>query len=307
MGGPPKFTDKYLTNFIASGHGSGFDEDYLSMMEIKRWNASPVSTQVRKALPPFQRTCHFFSHSEWYIALLMAWVGALVREQYPLWPWAHPHPEYGRNFEDDATLPRSEGMRAVCANAGIGHGTFVGTDIPYIWTIDLCLTLPWITLPKRRTVLVSIKPLLSDRYIHIDPLDRGPEKLEGERRFANQLGVNYLVEDASRYPSKLFAQLEGLADAANLPSSHPLNTTLQAFLDARSGRLDQESLSESLQRLRLDWNLSLQHATFLLDHMLWHQMIDCDLSRPIRRGQPPIAGGRALRMAIRTELSGACQ
>lgn len=307
MGRPPKVTDQYVSNFIASGHGSGFDENYQSMLEIKRWNPSPISVQVRKALPPFRRKCHFFSQSEWFIALLAAWTGALVREQYPLWPWHHHHPEFGRNFADDASLPRSVGMQAICSEAGIRHGVFVGTDIPYIWTIDLCLTLPWIAQPKRRSVLVSIKPLQADRYLYIDPLDRGPEKLEGERRYAMQLGVHYTVGDASLYPTELFAQLESMVDAAYLPSKHPLQTVLKDFLDTRCDRLNQESLVDTLHRLQRDWGLSLGRATFLLDHMLWHQMIDCDLSRPIRRSQPPLSGGRALRMALRNEFAGGKQ
>ncbi|SBT11151.1 conserved hypothetical protein [Candidatus Propionivibrio aalborgensis] len=304
MGRSPKITDDYLSHFIASGHGSGFDENYQSMLEIKRWNPSPVSVQVRKALPPFQRSCHFFSQSEWFVALLSAWTGAWVREQYPLWPWSHHHPEFGRNFADDASLPRSVGMLAICLEAGIRHGVFVGTGIPYIWTIDLCLTLPWIATPQRRSVLLSIKPLQADRYRHIDPLDRGPEKLEGERRYALQLGVHYTVGDASLYPSVLFAQLESMVDAAFLSPTHPLQAVLHDFLAARCDRICQESLKETLHRLQRDWALPLSHATFLLDHMLWHQMIDCDLSRPVRRSLPPVPGGRALKAALRNAFAG---
>jgi len=304
MGRPPKVTDKYLYDFIASGHGCGFDENYQPMLEIMRWNPSPVSVQVRKALPPFQRNCHFFSQSEWFIALLATWIGAWVREQYPLWPWRHHHPEFGRNFADDASLPRSVGMQAICTEAGIRHGVFIGTDIPYIWTIDLCLTLPWIASPQRRSTLVSIKPLQADRYLHIDPLDRGPEKLEAERRYALQLGVHYTVGDASLYPSELFAQLESMVDAAYLPPKHPLQAVLKEFLETRPDRISQESLTETLHRLQRDWGVSLNHATFLLDHMLWNQMIDCDLSRPIRRSQPPVPGGRALKTALRNAFAG---
>lgn len=304
MGCPPKITDDYLTKFIASGHGNGFDESYLPMLEIKRWNPSPVSVQVRKPLPPFNRSCHFFSQSEWFIALLATWIGAWVREQYPLWPWNHHHPEFGRNFSDDTSLPRSVGMQAICSEAGIRHGVFIGTDIPYIWTIDLCLTLPWISIPQRRSVLVSIKPLQADRYLHIDPLDRGPEKLEAERRYAAQLGVHYTVGDASLFPSEFFAQLESMVGAAYLPPWHPLKAVLLDFLEARYDRINQESLIETLDRLQRDWALSLGHATFLLDHMLWNQMIDCDLSRPIHRSLPPVPGGRTLKTALRNAFSG---
>lgn len=304
MGCPPKITEKYVMNYIAKGHGRGFGENYLPMLEIKRWNPSPISVQVRKALPPFRRSCHFFSQSEWFIALLAAWIGAWVREQYPLWPWHHYHPEYNRNNADDASLPRSIGMQAICSEAGIRHGVFVGTDIPYIWTIDLCLTLPWVVPPQHRSVLVSIKPLQADRYLHIDPLDRGPEKLEAERRYAVQLGVHYAVGDASLYPSELFAQLESMVDAAYLPPKHPLQAVLKDFLEARCDRVNQESLTETLYRLQRDYALSPSHARFLLDHMLWNQMIDCDLSRPIRRSLPPAQGGRALKTALRNAFAG---
>ena len=131
-----------------------------------------------------------------------------------------------------------------------------------------------------------------------------PEKLEGERRYALQLGVHYTVGDASLYPTELFAQLESMVDAAYLHPKHPLQTVLRDFLEARCALVGQESLEETLHRLQRDWALSLSHATFLLDHMLWHQMIDCDLSRPIHRSLPPVPGGRALKTALRNAFAG---
>lgn len=302
MARKPKVSWDKINHQIAAGAGTGFGESYRPLLEIKRWNPSPISVQVVKAIPPFKRRCHFFSHSEWYLALLFAWLGAYLREQYPAWPWPHPHPEYSRLPEVDAGLPYSVGMEAICRDAGISHGVYPGTSIPYIWSIDLCLFLPWVNDVTRSTCLVSVKPLEHERYQYIDPLDRGPEKLEAERRFANQLGASYFVGDRSLYPGPLFAQLEDLADGALLPQHHRWSTTLNRFLDKHGADLAATSLDEIRERLIKDFQASPAEATFLKKHLLWHQLVDCDLSLPIRESRPVRSGGRALRATLRQSL-----
>ena len=304
MGRGPKVTEKSVEELIKSGQGMGFGENYGPMLEIKRWNPSPMSVQVLKSLPPFKRKCHFFSHSEWYLALLFSWLGATIREQFPMWPWAHPHPEYGRRLEHDRYLPWSEGMNSICQKMGIKHGVFVGTDIPYIWTIDLCLHMPWVKDPTRNSCLVSVKPLESEQYLYVDPLHRGVEKLEAERRYAKELGIPYFIGDRSLFPGKFFANLEYLAEAAMLPQQHPWQTTLQRFLDMEAGDLSSYTLYEIKQRLDKDYGTPDGASTFLLNHMLWHQMIDCDLSYPINVSGAARPGGRRLRAQLRKSIEG---
>jgi hypothetical protein len=307
MGRAPKVSWDRVYSLLASGHGTGFGEDYLPPLQIKRWNPSPMSVQVLKPLPPFLRRCHFFSHSEWFLALLFSWIGALIREQYPCWPWPHQHPEYGRRPEVDTTLPWSDGMISICRDMGISHGCFVGTDIPYFWTMDLALTLPWVDNPARACCLVSIKPLESERYLYIDPLDRGPEKLEAERRYSKALGVPYFIGDRSLFPGPLFSQLEFLAASAILPDRNPLRATLRRFLDAHGNDLAIYPLSDIPARLQLDYGVTSNHATFLLNHILWHQLVDCDLSINTKNSLPPRPGGRTLRDALRASIQGGDQ
>ena len=266
-----------------------------------------MSVQVLKPLPPFKRKCHFFSLSEWYLGLLFAWIGAHVREQFPMWPWQHPHPEYDRNPEVDATLPWSEGMQSICRDMGIKHGFFVGTDIPYVWTMDLCLHLPWIPTPEKACALVSVKPLESERYLYIDPLDRGPEKLEAERRYAQALDFPYFVGDRSLFPGPLFAQLESLADSAVLPRNHPWFSVLGRFLSKHGNSIAKYPLIEVSERLKADYAANNQQAAFLLNHIIWNQLIDCDLSLPIKTSLPPRPGGRSLQAAIRSSIQGDAQ
>ncbi len=304
MARAPKVTWERVEALIKSGHGTSFDESYAPLLQIKRWNPSPMSVQVLKPVPPFKRKCHFFSHSEWYLALLFSWLGTHIREQFPIWPWPHQHPEYGKRPDVDATLPWSEGMEAICRDAGIKQGVFVGTDIPYIWTIDLCLTLPWVSDPAKACCLVSVKPLESERYLYVDPLGRGPEKLEGERRYAQELGVPYFVGDRSLYAGPLFAQLEYLAEAASLPRNHPWSATLNRFLDAQGNEIASYPLCDVRDRLRKDYHATAEQATFLLNHILWNQLVDSDLSMPVKTSLPPRPGGRRLQVALRASIQG---
>lgn len=300
----PKVTWERIWERLEAGAGCGFGENYVPLLQIKRWNPSPMSVQVAKSVPPFRRICHFFSHSEWLLALLFAWLGAHVREQFPAWPWAHPHPEYDRNPEVDATLPWSDGMEAICRDMGIKHGVFFGTDIPYIWTLDLCLHLPWVENPAKACCLVSVKPLESERYLYIDPLDRGPEKLEAERRYAQALGVPYFIGDRTLYPGPLLAQLEYLSEAAVLPDSHPLALTLNRFLSRHGREVSSNPIKDVTERLWKDYQATSEEATFLLNHMLWNQLIDCDLSVHINESFPPQEGGKLLKNALRLNLGG---
>lgn len=303
MARAPKITFDRLESLIQDGHGTGHGENYKPMLEIKRWNPSPVSTQVLDRVPPFERPCHFFSRSEWLLALLFSWAGAQVREQYPLWPWSHQHPLYGLESERDTSLPWSAGMMEICWEYGIKHGNFPGTKIPYIWTMDLVLTLPWVANDQNACCLVSVKPLGAERYLYIDPLDRGPEKLEAERQYALSLGVPYFVGDRSLYPGDLFGQLEWLAKAADLPENSPNHIRLERFLDQYAGEASDLPLLESRHRLEKDFDATTNEAKYLVQHCLWHQHIDCDLSRDIDMRVSPRPGGRALQAALRQMLT----
>jgi len=297
----PKVTQERINAAIAQGFGRGHGEHYKAFLQIKRWNPSPVSTQVRMPVPPFTRPCHFFSLSEWLLALLFAWIGAFVREQFPLWAMRHPHPCYGLNKDLDSTLPWSPGMLEICRGLNIPHGTFVGTKVLYVWTIDLMLTIPW-SKGGTGACMVSVKPLESERYLYIDPLDRGPEKLEAEWRYAADLGIPYFVGDRTLYPGDLLGQLDALASAARLPRSDRRWTLLQRFLDRHATDLQKYPLADWVSLLQKDFGAGKPDADYLIQHCLWHQIIDADLSRHLNYRRCPTPGGRALRAAIRDSV-----
>lgn len=299
----PKITEQLLAGYIAEGRGFGHGELYKAMLQLRRWNASPVSVQTHGAVPPHSRPMHFMCRSEWLLALLFAWVGCFVREQMPMWPWRHLSPRHGLCAELDHELPWSEGTLAICKGLGIGHGTYVGTTIEYIWTLDLVLTLGWLPVAKQSCVVVSVKPLSSEEYSgDIDPLARGPEKLEVERTFAKQLSLLYFVADRTLFPGHLLGQLEFYANAATVPS-RALSDTLARFLDRHGPDLCQIPPIEWRDRLACEQGIGLENADRLVQHLIWTQLVDVDLTREIDWEAVVRPGGRALIAAIRRELT----
>lgn len=303
----PKVTVDLLKGYLQDGRGTGHGEEYQSFIQLKRWNASPVSVQTFGSAPPFARRMHLLSRSEWLIAILLSWIGCHVREQMPLWPWRSPSPLYGYHPDLDPLLGWHSGSLALCKAAGIKHGVYVGTSIPYIWTLDLVATMAWLPPDMTRAVFVSIKPLASEPYSgDIDPLARGPEKLEIERRIAGELGCPYFVADRTLYPGPLLGQLEWLKSAAVLPDGHAASRGRNLLLDARGNSLTSEPPISWRDRLVKDYNLPVKDADLAVQNILWSQSVDVDLTREIQMEDVVRPGGRRLKAALRKCFQESC-
>lgn len=296
----PRVTWDLVRRYVAE-RGTGFGEDYRAFLQLKRYNASPVSVQTSGRVPPFKRRMHFLCRSEWLIAILLAWVGCHIREQLPLWPWSHPHLLFNYLPQFDGA-PRSLGTLELCKQAGIEHGTFIGTTIPYIWTIDIGAILAWLPPEEVSCALVSVKPLETEEYTgDIDPIARGPEKLEIERRYAANGSFPYFVADRTLWPGDLLGQLEDLSAAA-----YADELTLEAvkrLLDQSGSELSKEPPNEWVARLRASCGLREERAREAMRYVIWHQLVDVDLSRFLDYDSIPRPGGRALIRAMRDFLT----
>lgn len=297
-----KITWPVIKQMIAEERGIGFGEDYKPWLDITRSSTSKVSTQVTQPLPPLRRRCNFMSESEYLTALVLTWTGADVREQLPLWPWEHPHPENGRNIANDNLLPGSPGMIDICQDIGIAHGTFPGTRIPYIWTIDLCAHLPWIRDPMKSTLMVSVKPEETISANGENAFNRARQKLEGERRYCQISNIKYLSGDHTVFPKNIFAVLDSLRGSAVIPDYHPAKNIMHTFLSKHFIHLKTEPLNYTISVLKSDYACDHKTACLIMNHLLWHQIIDVDLTRKFNYFNPPIAGGRKLKEKIQKNL-----
>jgi len=302
----PQVRKELIRAYLEEGRGMGHGESYLAFIQLKRWNASPVSVQTAGVLPPFARQCHFLSRSEWLIALLLAWAGCHIREQFPMWPWEANHPLHGLDDDLDARLAKAPGTLDLCREADIRHGVFVGTNIPYIWTLDLVATQAWLPRDELGASVVSVKPLESEKYTgDIDPLARGPEKLEIERRFCSALSLPYFVADRTLYPGELLGQLELYSAAARIPDGHPIARAQDQLLHQHGHSMPATPPVEWRDRLVADYGLNQSQATYAVHNMFWHQRVDVDLSSDVDMESPIRPGGHVLRTALRSAIRGA--
>lgn len=304
MARAPKPTWDRIERMIESGDGSGFGHDYQPWIKIKWWNPSPISFQFFRPIPPFKRSYHFLSKQEYKLGLLFLWAGCEIREQFPIWPWEHSHPETGRNIAFDRYLPPSIGTIDLCKEAGIEHGNFVGTKIPYVWTMDFCLHLPWVSQPAKTTTFVSAKPDSQTNPKLVNYFGRTMEKLEIERRYCLALGNNYFVGDHKAFSPELMKNLDAIISCSFIPSSHRAYKIKQQFLDRHGHRLQKEHLGFSFEVLQKDFGCNNLIAGLIQNNMCWNQNLDIDLSKPMTPAQTPVPGGKVLLSNLRKNLEG---
>jgi hypothetical protein len=289
---------KKLYSNIELGHGQGHRSQYQPWLRIRRKNVSPKSNQVVAWLPPLGREAHFFSRGEYHTALLLLWLQVQdVREQYPLWPVAHPHPLTGADNVDDASLPWSKGLLAIAKEAGIDHGTEVGTKQPYVATMDLVVTVR--IGSEVRLFTFSSKPIT-------DPSDevkwRTLERLELERRYAAEIGAKHVIATSALVPIRTAGYLEWWLDGASLRDHDELLLSAPAFAAETERRSKSLPMAEAVRKAAKALALPLDQAWLLFRHCAWTQKIDIDPTRPLLTTYPIQAGGRALRSAIRRQL-----
>lgn len=305
MARQPRVTWDFLYRKIDAGEGSGFGEYYQAWIKIKRSNPSKVSSQVFKKIPPFHRAFHFLSKAEYKLALIFSWAGCHFREQLPIWPWDHPHPETGREPEIERYLRPSAGTIELCKEAGIDHGCFVGTNIPYVWTMDFCMHLPWVENKTKANVMVSAKP--SEQLDPENAYDhsRVLEKLEIERRYCQEIGSAYLVGDYGAFPTMLMINLDAIVSCAVIPQSHYAHQIKKSFLDKHGHQLQKEHLGFTNDVLKSDFKCSENVAALIQNNLIWNQVIDVDLSKSIMHSKAPIPGGISMRASLRNNLENA--
>jgi hypothetical protein len=183
---------KQIVAAIAEGRGQGHGNHYRPWLRVTRKNSSPKSNQVVGRLPGYCRQGNFFALSEWSIALALVWLGVVdVREQFPLWPMEHAHPLAGAQGTENLQLGNCRGLLDSARDAGIPHGVWPGTNIPYVATIDLMVTMNTLSRSSPALVALSAKPVRTPS--DINPDSRVTERLELERRYSKDEILNFYL------------------------------------------------------------------------------------------------------------------
>lgn len=276
---------------INDGRGQGRGDYYQPWIRITRRFSSPFSHMVFAALTVHSRNHHFLSKLEHHTALLMSYLGATeIRECLPMWPTPHSHPWR----EDGSDVP---GLIEIADTAGIDHGTFIGTSVPYIGSLDMLFQVPD---RGRVTYLgVSCKPDQVYAGSH-----RAQERVELDRLYCLAVGAIHVREGGAGFNDLLIK---------NLLAYRPLRSELVKFSEQSSlidycGEFERLSGSMPLHAAitaagrRLNLPSGLDGVFWRVG--VWLHRIDIDLSRPVSMRQPAQRGGDQVLAAVRQRYLG---
>jgi hypothetical protein len=269
---------------IRAGCGQGRGEHYQPWIRITRRFSSPVSHMVLASLGIHRRSHHLLSKLEHHTALQLAYLGAVeLRECLPMWPTPHPHPW----LEDVAEV---EGLLNLAADAGIDHGTFVGTNVPYVGSLDML-----VAIPRHGRVLhlgVSCKP----DAIYEASL-RAQERVELDRLYCQRIGATHVREGGWSFSTVLLANLQAYRPRQAEIVRHRDDAQLADFCGEFSVRQDHLPLSDAINGAGNATGLSAPVAARFWRLGIWLHRIDIDMgqpvcmTRPARRGSDRVLAG----------------
>lgn len=287
-----KFSMLKLAAAIQDGRGTGTGDSYKPWIKVTRRVSSPCSNTSVVPVPHLKRLTHYLSRAERQFALFLWWLGAVdVREQYPLWPWAHMHPGIQLGDTSHANHP---GMAKIAEQAGIPLRNYPGLSVPWILTIDLLVTVPAAVNPSR-LIGVSCKP--KEILDSGSPSDREIERLELDRRYCLHASIPHRVAHPELLPNELLVQLHWLAPIESFValSSLTKSSQYQKYVERLNGTAyDRPAWIASCEAgKRVGWTTQLEQRAMRI--ALWYQHVDVDLSKPVVMTRPFSAGGASLR------------
>lgn len=275
---------RQLLAWIKEGRGQGHGANYQSWLRISRRGQPSKGNLSLPYIPVLGRRATLLSDNEANLAVWLLWLGACdLREQFPLWPLAHVHPIYGHPLADHARLQWSRGALAIANDLGIKHGRFIGTNIPYVATTDLMLTI--MEGGRPRLIAVAAKPG-SEVSGESRPRSRTRERLALEIAYARELGIPWHLMSDRMVPRALRENLNLALSASKLPDSIPQNLIAEfcgMVVDLLRGG---EAIGVARAKAEEHLKLGTELANGLFHHGLWSRKIPIDLRDPLVLSRP---------------------
>lgn len=270
-----------VTRAIREGSGQGRGENFSPWIRITRRFSSPVSYMEFASVSVHRRNHHFLSRLEHQTGLLLAYLGAReLRECLPMWPTPHPHPWLDSRGE-------VAGLMSIATDAGIEHGTFIGTDVPYVGSLDMLAEVPW--RGRIHHLGVSCKPaqiLAMSR--------RAKERVKLDRFYCREIGAVHVIEDGMGFDQTLLSQLASYRPLYSEILKHRGTARLDDFSGVFEQIADALPLHVAISASRERVGLSHQDGSLFWRLAVWLHLIDIDLSKPLVMRQPIRRGQRAV-------------
>lgn len=294
--------ERAIRRYIEEGRGQGHGRHYQPWLQIGRRGVPAKSNLNFRPLPMLGRHGHFLSRNEWHVALWVLWLGvADLREQFPLWPFPHPHPLCGHPDLTQVRLRRSPGLLAIAQQIGIPHGTHYGSRIPYVATTDLMITARvngiW------TNIAIAIKPKgIVDGTVEAPP--RLKERLALEMAYCIDLDIRWHLLSDGALAVALRENLELCILAANPVLAPSLQADCEGLLDEylRADAPVESALSIATATYRLD-RVQILNA---FHHAIWHRRLPVDIRDPIVLSKPTKLTDFAWANEAAAQLFGEC-
>ncbi|WP_462389800.1 hypothetical protein [Acidovorax sp. Q11] len=260
---------------LREGCGQGRGDSYRPWIRIRRNFSSPTSHQIFDSVGINRRNHHFLSRLEFETALQVAYLGPVeLRECLPAWPIEHPHPDSGLDEYVDARRDLVPGLIDLARQAGIDHGCFVGTTVPYVGSVDLVFRIA--RGPNWGLVGISCKP----KSI-ADASERAAERIELDRLYCQAAGAHHVHEDGTAMNQLLVKQLRAIRPLMSELDTHRTTQRLSDFVGNFEGYSTERSILESTLAAGRRTKLSEEDAFLFFRLGAWLRKIDIDLSAPL--------------------------
>jgi len=286
-----RMTWKKLTHLISQGYGQGHQSLYKPWLHITKRTSSPVSNIGLLPAPDVGRIHHYLSAAEKTTILLLKWLGAHdIREQYPAWPWPHLHPLHGLHpSANDTKLP---GLQDLANEMEIDHGRFIGTNIPYVATLDVLST--WRDPDgTHRLIAHECKPA---DVLQQAANTRVRERLQLTGRYCREAQIPRVIFHAEHLPKHLSVNLDAVAPRVSRPQLAAMRSTApyRKLIESLEKYRETHTPAEILEQMRHRLDIGQATMRDMLHAAIWSQDVDHDLSQPLELHSPLIPGGKTL-------------
>lgn len=274
-------TPRHIETWLRDGHGQGHGSQYLPWIKITTRGSPSGGNLQYRYLPELSRYGHLLSAGELAVLRLLLFLGVSdVREQFPCWPWKHPHPLYGHPQFSVSPIPWSSGTLACARDIKIRHPRYPSTSIYYVPTIDILATVS--TGTTVRAVAFAVKPDPSD--VPLDENDAA--KLAISMEYSRQLSIPWRLVSAKRIPAALATNLEVLIHYSG-PTRQPVDVERRFNARMTSHLSESIALGETIAHVEQLEQLDRSTSMMLFHRALWYRAIPIDLRQPWLFSTPP--------------------
>lgn len=296
-----RMTLKKLDALIMAGYGQGHLHRYKPWLRVTKRDYSPSSLIGHLPLPELKRLHHFRAQAEQRVLLLLRWLGALdMRDQYPFWPWSHAHPLFGLPGVESWSM---RGLVEISRDIGIKHENYIGTDLPYVATIDILAT--W--KAKHGGYVLTAYDCKPEQIVKESPPGAFVHRrILLHRAYCKEAQIDYRLTHAERLPRLFLVNLDALypllgpGELTALRQSADYCDLVSTLSETAYDRPARVALVEAAAR-----NGSAgDRANLILNTAIWTQDLDHDLRAPLELYEPLLKGGRWLKASLLREWGG---